>query len=93
MSDTTVDYSDSKIDAGGDNTYDSSQYGTTTGVNDAPKHKNTAQDHEPQHTQKDKGQLHEQAQNYGSQEQDDDMTTAESRTAQGYTKSGPNIGA
>ena len=31
MSDNTVDYSDSRVDAGGDKAYDSSSYGTTTG--------------------------------------------------------------
>lgn len=31
MSSNTIDYSDDKIDAGGDTAYDSSNYGTTTG--------------------------------------------------------------
>lgn len=31
MSSTTIDYSDDSVDAGGDNAYDSSNYGTTTG--------------------------------------------------------------
>ncbi|BFZ58228.1 hypothetical protein PYCC9005_005290 [Savitreella phatthalungensis] len=108
MSDTTVNYADNRIDAGGDRAFDSSAYGTTTGDLQegakAPSGDFGSGLDQTQQATRISGAPSEQphtanAGTTGSTTSTtqstgaENLSTEQARVAQGYTRGGPDVGA
>jgi hypothetical protein len=106
MSDTSIDYKDSRIDPGGDKNYDSSAYGTTDGNLKAKPDQGVfgSEDAPATGASKDRPKERQVEQGIQTQPEHSQQPTGESRTqdeseakkVQGYTATGdmnPEVGA